>query len=78
MIIRSRGLGNQIMLAVSVKRRGALLASNPSRNSRPELIADDEKGVILPARPFTWVGPTGGRQSTPTWGLVFVLATSDR
>jgi hypothetical protein len=34
-----------------------MLASNPSRNSRPELIADDGQGVFLPARPITWPGP---------------------
>jgi len=34
-----------------------MLASNPSRNSRPELIADDGQGVFLPARPIAWPGP---------------------
>ena len=44
-----------------------------------ELIADDEKGVVLPTRSFTWVAgrPSGGGW-VPTQGLVFVLATSDR
>ena len=37
-------------LRVPVKRSGALVATNPARNSRPELIADDERSVILPAR----------------------------
>ena len=41
----SRG-GNSFILIVSVKRRRAMLASNPSRNSRPELIADDGQGVF--------------------------------
>jgi len=40
----------RVSLRVPVKRRGALVATNPSRNSRPELIADDEKSVILPVR----------------------------
>jgi transposase InsO family protein len=35
-----------------VKRKRAMLASNPSRNSRQELIADDGQGVFLPARPI--------------------------
>jgi len=35
---------------VPVKRKRALVATNPPRDSRPELIADDEKSVILPAR----------------------------
>jgi hypothetical protein len=35
-----------------------MLASNPLRNSRPELIADDGQGVLLlPARPIAWPGP---------------------
>jgi hypothetical protein len=40
----------RVSLRVPVERRGALVATNPSRNNRPELIADDEKSVILPAR----------------------------
>ena len=38
------------MLAVSVKRMRAMLASTPLRNSRPELIAYDGQGVLLLAR----------------------------
>jgi hypothetical protein len=34
-----------------------MLASNPLRNSQPELIADDGQGVFLPARPIAWPGP---------------------
>jgi hypothetical protein len=34
------------MLMVPVKRRRAMLASNPLRNSRTELIADDGQGVF--------------------------------
>jgi hypothetical protein len=45
------------MLMMPVKRKRAMLASNPSRNSRPELIADDGQGVFLPARPIAWLGP---------------------
>ena len=36
-----------------------MLASNPLRNSRPELIADDGQGALLPARPIAWTGPEG-------------------
>jgi hypothetical protein len=36
-----------------------MLASNPSRNSRPELIVDDGQGAFLPARPIAWAGPDG-------------------
>jgi hypothetical protein len=39
-----------------VKRRRAMLASNPSRDNQPELIADDGKGVFFPARPIDWHG----------------------
>jgi hypothetical protein len=45
------------MLMMPVKRKRAMLASNPSRNSRPELIADEGQGVFLPARPIAWPGP---------------------
>jgi hypothetical protein len=39
-----------------------MLASNPLRNSRPEGIADDGKGVLLLSRPIAWLGRrrTGG------------------
>jgi hypothetical protein len=49
-------------LIVPVKRRGALVATNPSRNSRSELIGrwDD---AILPARCRAWIGVAVGRQS---------------
>jgi hypothetical protein len=30
-----------------------MLASTPSRNSRPELIADDGQGMFFPACPLT-------------------------
>jgi hypothetical protein len=39
-----------------------------------ELIADDEKGVVLPTRSFAWVtGPTSGRRlvSVPGFGFDF-------
>ena len=48
--------GNGFRLVMPVKRRRAMLASNPSRNSRSELIADDGEGVFLPARPIAWPG----------------------
>jgi hypothetical protein len=39
-----------------------MLASNPSRNSRPELIADDGQGVILSGASYSLApGPTGKR-----------------
>jgi hypothetical protein len=34
-----------------------MLASNPSRNSRPELIADDGQGMFFPACPIPWHRP---------------------
>jgi hypothetical protein len=37
--------GNRFNLVLPVKRRRAMLASTPSRNSRPELIANDGQGV---------------------------------
>jgi hypothetical protein len=39
-----------------------MLASNPSRNNRPELIVDDGQGVFLPSRPIAWAGPDGPRR----------------
>jgi hypothetical protein len=45
------------MLAVSVKQTRAMLANNPWRNSRPELIADDGQSVLLLARSTAWLGP---------------------
>jgi len=45
------------MLAVSVKRKRAMLASTPLRNSRPELIGDDGQSVLLLARSTAWLGP---------------------
>ncbi len=34
-----------------------MLASNPSRNSRPELIANDGQGMFFPACPIPWRRP---------------------
>jgi len=59
MIVPLAGPGKSSILAMSVKRKRALLASNPPRNSRPELIADDGQGAFLPARPIAWAGPVG-------------------
>jgi len=59
MIFALAGCNKRFILAVSVKRKRALLASNPPRNSRPELIADDGQGAFLPARPIAWAGPVG-------------------
>src|SRR3954452_25618415 len=44
--------GNSLTLKRPVKRRWALLASNPSRNSRTKLIADDGQGMFFPACPI--------------------------
>jgi hypothetical protein len=51
-----------------------------SRNSRPELIADDERSVVLPTRSFTWArGRPAGGGTVPPQGLVLVVwTTSDR
>jgi len=57
MIDPSFRLGNSFMLAVSVKRKRAMLASTPLRNSRPELIGDDGQSVLLLARSTAWLGP---------------------
>jgi hypothetical protein len=57
MINPSFRLRNSFMLAVSVKHTRAMLASNPLRNSRPELIADDGQSVLLLARSTAWLGP---------------------
>ncbi len=57
MINPSFRLRNSFMLAVSVKRTRAMLASNPLRNSRLELIADDGQSVLLLARSTAWLGP---------------------
>ena len=57
MIIISIRNGNSFNLMVPVKRRWAMLASNPSRNSRPELIADDGQGMFFPACPIPWRRP---------------------
>jgi hypothetical protein len=57
MIDPSFRLSNSFMLALSVKQTRAMLASTPSRNSRPELIADDGQSVLLLARSTAWLGP---------------------
>jgi hypothetical protein len=59
MIICFLGAVHSFILAVPVKRRRALLASNPIRGiAGAELIADDEKSVVLPTRSFAWArGP---------------------
>ena len=64
MIIRFLPAVQRFMIAIPVKRRRALLASNPIKGiAGAELIADDEKGVVLPTRSFAWVtGPTSGRR----------------
>lgn len=57
MVNPSCRLSNSFILAVSVKRTRAMLASNPWRNSRPELIADDGQSALLLARSTAWLGP---------------------
>ena len=57
MINPSFRLGNSFMLAVSVKRKRAMLASTPLRNSRPELIGDDRQNMLLLALSIAWLGP---------------------
>ncbi len=39
------------MLALSVKRKRAMLANTPPRNSRPEVIVNDGQDVLLLPRP---------------------------
>jgi len=59
--------GQCFILGLLVKRRRAMLASNPLRNSQPELIADDGQGMCFPACPIPWpparpesgIGPRG-------------------
>jgi hypothetical protein len=43
-----------------------MLASNQSRNSRPELIADDGQGMFFPACPIPWQRPD--RKADPPQG----------
>src|ERR1700693_4522426 len=54
----------------------AMLASNPSRNSRPELIADDGQGMCFPACPIPWHRPD--RKAGPGPGFKRSDDTSDR
>jgi hypothetical protein len=55
--------GQSFNLMKLVKRRRATLASAPSRNSRPELIADDGQGVFFPACPIPWQRPDRKRDA---------------
>src|SRR5260370_30577389 len=68
--------GNSFILPLPVKRRRAMLASNPSRNSRPELIADDGQGVFFPACPIPWQRPD--RKAVHALGVKSRNDTSDR
>jgi hypothetical protein len=45
------------MLIQSAKRKRAMLASNPLRNSPPELIAADGQGMFVFGMPYTWQRP---------------------
>ncbi|HZZ15362.1 MAG TPA: hypothetical protein VFE08_05325 [Candidatus Sulfotelmatobacter sp.] len=49
--------GNSFKLTMPVKRRRAMLASNPLRNSRPELIATMGRAYKLPDVLTAWPGP---------------------
>jgi hypothetical protein len=51
------GRGKSFILTTSVKRKRALLASIPPRNSRPKVIASDGQGGFLLPRPTAWLGP---------------------
>ncbi len=55
MIIDSIRSGNRFKLRTPVKRRRAMLASNPLRNSRPELIAYDGQGVVSSGASYSLV-----------------------
>jgi hypothetical protein len=77
MINPSVRLINSFMLAVSVKRMRAMLASTPLRNSRPELIPDDGQGVLLLARSTASLGPDE-REAVPRARLTRSNDTSDR
>ena len=57
MIIRGARERQDFMLREPVKRRRAMVATNPSRNSRSELIDNDGKGVPLPSRLIARPGP---------------------
>jgi hypothetical protein len=53
-----------------------MLASNPSRNSRPELIADDGQVMFFPACPIPWQRPDRKAGHAP--GVKSRNDTSDR
>ena len=77
MINPSFRLGNSFMLAVSVKRKRAMLASTPLRNSRSELIGDDGQSVLLLARSTAWLGPDQ-REAVSRFRFTSSNDTSDR
>jgi len=59
----------RVNLRVPVKRRRAMVATNPIKGSRPELIRTMSESVFLPARSSTWAsGPTDGRRSVSAPG----------
>jgi hypothetical protein len=61
------------VLICACRRSGDGLWWRPtrSRNSRPELIADDEENVVLPTRSFTWArGRPAGGCTVPPQGWV--------
>ena len=68
MVNPSFRLRNSFMLAVSVKHTRAMLASTLSRNSRPELIADDGQSGSSGRVLQLGSGPTNGRRR-PGLGL---------
>ena len=48
---------NGFRMGLPVKQKRALLASNPLRSSRSELIANDGPGLCFPACPKPWHRP---------------------
>jgi hypothetical protein len=66
---------SHVKVSLPVKRRRALVAINPLRNNRPELIANDEQSALLPSRSL------GRARRRPTEGGVpapLFKAGSDR
>jgi hypothetical protein len=54
-------------MGLLVKQKRAMLASNPLRNSRSELIANDGQGMFFPACPKPWHRPD--REAGPGPGI---------
>ena len=76
MVNGSSSLGKDFMLGLPVKRRRALVATIPSRNSRPELIANDGQGANLPSRLSLGTG-ADHREAAP-YPVAMTWHTSER